>query len=191
MRLPTQIFPLLVAVFAQRAFAAGLPPWELGMSKAEVTSKAEFGPYKEFKNGDVETYNGLFEGKKENVQFFFKEERLRRIGVYLYEGTDPQLATAAWQEAYEDLRRRYGEISIPGLKVTAEGQAQSEGLKASTIDPAVLARAAGANTDAVGKTHMAPVTQPDDTFVFSRFWRDEVDGKPYYFVAVFLEPPRR
>ena len=92
MRLPAQIFPLMVAVFAQKAVAAGLPPWELGMSKGEVTSKAEFGPYREFKNGDVETYNGLFEGKKENVQFFFKAEQLRRIGIYLYEGKNLQLA---------------------------------------------------------------------------------------------------
>jgi hypothetical protein len=56
------------------------------MSPQEVTSQVDAGPYKSFTNGDLETYNGLFDGHKENVQFFFKEGRLVRIGVYLYEG---------------------------------------------------------------------------------------------------------
>jgi len=42
--------------------AAGLPPWQFGMSKSQVNSLKEFGPYKSFSNGDLETYNGRFHG---------------------------------------------------------------------------------------------------------------------------------
>jgi len=52
------------------ASAAGLPPWKFGMTKAEVASYKEFGPYKKFSNGDLETFNGRFHGRKENIHSF-------------------------------------------------------------------------------------------------------------------------
>ena len=87
------------------ASAAGLPPWKFGMTKAEVASFKEFGPYKEFSNGDLETFNGRFHSRKENIQFFFDGGRLRRIGVYLGEGTDSKKAVATFQRAYEVLQQ--------------------------------------------------------------------------------------
>src|SRR5213076_3137056 len=90
------------------ASAAGLPPWKFGMTKAEVASFKEFGPYKEFSNGDLETFNGRFHGRKQNIQFFFQSGRLRRIGVYLGEGTDRKKAVATCQQLYELRQRDYG-----------------------------------------------------------------------------------
>jgi hypothetical protein len=43
----------LVTLVPQIAVSAGLSPWQLGMSKSEVVSIKEFGPYKEFKNGNL------------------------------------------------------------------------------------------------------------------------------------------
>ena len=64
------------------------------MSKAEVASFKEFGPNKTFLNGDRETFQGRFHGRKENIQFFFQGGRLLRIGVYLGETSDLKKAVA-------------------------------------------------------------------------------------------------
>src|SRR5437016_4271462 len=113
---PRIILSLVIAVVVPfSANAAGFPPWQLGMSKSQVASFKEFGPYKSFSNGDLETYNGRFHGRKANVQFFFQGDRLRRIGVYLYEGTDSKGGIPAWRNAYEALQKDYGKVSMPAI----------------------------------------------------------------------------
>src|SRR4030095_10845803 len=74
----------------------------------KVVSFAAFGPYRTFKNGDVETFNGRFHGHKENIQFFFDRTGLCRIGVYMYEGKDVKQGIPAWRRAYELLQKDYG-----------------------------------------------------------------------------------
>ena len=74
------------------------------MTKAQVGGFKEFGPYKTFSNGDLETFNGRFHGRKENIQFFFERGRLRRIGVYLGETADPKKAVAMFERAYRLLQ---------------------------------------------------------------------------------------
>src|SRR5205814_6595069 len=100
------------------ASAAGLPPWKFGMTKAEVAGFKEFGPYKMFSNGDLETFNGRYHGRKENIQFFFDGGRLRRIGVYFVETTDPKKAVAMFERAYRALEQDYGRIEVPEMKVS-------------------------------------------------------------------------
>jgi hypothetical protein len=87
------------------------------MTKDQVKSYKQFGPYKSFKNGDLETYNGIYRGHKENVQFFFENDRLVRIGVYLYEGEDKQKAAAMFTRVYRLLEKDYGRILIPEIHV--------------------------------------------------------------------------
>lgn len=58
------------------------------MSHAQVAAVEGFGPHRSFRNGDLETYNTIFDGRFENFQFFFRDDKLRRIGVYTFEGTD-------------------------------------------------------------------------------------------------------
>jgi hypothetical protein len=74
---------------------------EVWHDKSRSGELKEFGPYKNFSNGDLETFNGRFHGHKENIQFFFDDGRLRRIGVYLGEGTVSKKAIATFQRAYE------------------------------------------------------------------------------------------
>ncbi len=154
-------------------FSAGLPPWEFGMSKSEVSAFTEFGPYRAFPNGDIETFNGIFDGKKENIQFFFDAKGLRRIGVYVYEGKDLDAASEAWQRAYESLERNFGKIETPALSIEP---ANSE----------ALSIAAAAYVDLFGKIQIAPVDQPKAMFVFSSFRRDKVQGARYFYVIIFF-----
>jgi hypothetical protein len=173
------IVSLIIAPFLPlSAIAAGLAPWQLGMSKSDVASFKEFAPYKQFSNGDLETDNGRFHGQKANVQFFFQAERLRRIGVYLYEGTDPKGGIPAWRSAYEALRKDYGELSVPDIHV---------GAGSDPVNADVLAIAAAANTDVTGETRMLPTAQPAGMHVSARFWSGNVQGRKWYYVTVFYD----
>src|ERR1700761_6571720 len=107
-------FVLFVLFFAPilstKAADEGYAPWKFGMSKAEVESFKEFGPYRDFSNGDNETLNGLFHGKKANVQFFYESGRLHHIGVYLFEGPNVKEGIPVWASSYEALEKDYGKI---------------------------------------------------------------------------------
>jgi hypothetical protein len=170
--------PLLALLLASPAGAGGLAPWKFGMSKTQVSSFGEYGPYRSFSNGDLETYNGLYQGHKENVQFFFEHEVLRRIGVYLYEGSEADAAAEAWKRVYVSLQAQYGELDTPGLPAPANGR----------LDPQQLAEAAIANTRRTGRTLIAPRQQPRDMSVSSSLMRGNVQGTPWYYVVVNFDP---
>src|SRR5215216_2474127 len=121
MPLATRLLILISILLPYSAFAAGLPPWKFDMTKAEVASFKEFGPYKTFANGDLETFNGRYHGRKQNIQFFFEGGRLRRIGVYFGETTDSKKAVAMFERAYRALEQDYGKIEIPEMKVSGGG----------------------------------------------------------------------
>ena len=177
---PRIILVLAIAAFLPAAAsAAGLPPWELGMSKARVASVKERGPYKSFSNGDLETNNGVFRGRKANVQFYFSGDRLRRISVHLYEGTAPKGGIPAWRSAYQALEQAYGKISMPDIHVAA---------KSDPVNADVLAIAAAAHADVVGRTSMLPVKQPPGMRVSGQFRTAMVNGRKWYYVVVDYDP---
>lgn len=157
--------------------AAGLPPWQFGMTPAQVRSVKEFGPYKAFSNGDLETFNGRFKGRKENIQFFFERGHLRRIGVYFGETSDPKKAVAMFERAYRLLQQDYGKIEVPEMKVSGGGPPP----------PTVIAAGAMANAMVTGKTQMAPVKQPKDAFVFSSAYALHQRGQKLFTVAIFFD----
>ena len=172
-----RVLSILTLLSPLAASAAGLPPWKFGMTKAELASYKEFGPYKEFSNGDLETFNGRFHGRKENIQFFFDGGRLRRIGVYPGEGTDSKKAIATFQRAYQLLQQDYGKIEVPGMKVRGSG----------TPPPTVIAVGALANADVTGKTQIAPVHQPKDMFVFASVYRYYVRSAKWFSIAIMFD----
>jgi hypothetical protein len=172
------LFFLASSVLLGAAAGAGLPPWQFGMTPAQVTSFKEFGPYKPFSNGDLQTFNGRFQGRKENIQFFFEHGRLRRIGVYFGEGTDRKKAVAACQQLYELLQRDYGAVTIPEDK-SPRG--------AKTAPPGALAIAATANADLFGKTHLIPVRQPADMHVSGSVMSTFVGHQKWFYVALFFD----
>jgi hypothetical protein len=148
------------------------------MTKEQVKSFKQFGPYKSFKNGDLETYSGIYRGRKENVQFFFKNGRLTRIGVYLYEGKDKEKAVATFARLYELLQKEYGKIAMP-LVVEIE---------AKKIDAEVLAIGAAANAFFTGETEMTPVKQRGDVRVSARMIHHPIIEKGIDAVAIFFDP---
>jgi len=99
----------------------------------------------------------------------------------LGDGLDPRIEGTVldpWLLAYESLKRTYGDIEMPGIKVAPSSEA---------VTTEVLALAAGANTDATGETQMAPVRQPIDMFVFSSFARRDTPGARFYYVIMNID----
>jgi hypothetical protein len=159
---------------------SGLPPWHFQMTPQQVTSFTAYGPYDSFSNGDLETYAGSFYGHKENVQFFFKDGKLARIGVYLYEGQDVKAAATMWSNAYSLLKAKFGEMELPGIQIEPAG---------GGIQPEAVGAAAGTVVMTGGAARMAPLKQPLDKFVFASFRSAEVQGRTFYYVTVFYDPP--
>ena len=173
--IPVIAFTLLVP---KLALSAGLPPWQFGMTKEQVKSFNQFGPYKSFKNGDVETYNAIYRGHKENVQFYFENNRLVRTGVYLYEGEDKQKAAAMFTRVYRLLEKDYGRILIPEIHVAKGSEA---------VNAEILGIAAIGNSVVTGRTEMAPAKQPRDVRVFARVMHP-IAQPGDFAVAVFFDP---
>ncbi len=151
-------------------------PWAFGMSPEEVESVTDFGPYKRFMNGDVETYKGVFNGHEENFQFFFENGRLRRVGIYLYEGPDGRVAGQRWQELHATLAAMYGAVRTSGNSAPIDGDRESE---------AEFARRAAALAAKGVKTQMVPATQPNDAYVFSSFMGGLANG--FYLVVLYYD----
>ena len=144
------------------------------MSAEQIQAISASGPYRAFSNGDLETYNGDFGGKKENVQFFLKGGQLWRIGIYTYEGTDLAAAAKAWTHTYSTLHAQYGPLETPNYQGAT---------------PEALAKSARAIVAAGGKAQMAPLEQPKGEFVFSSFASYAHEGTTYYTVTVNYDRP--
>lgn len=159
---------LLIATLP--ALADGFGPWSFGMSVDQIRAVETHGPYREFSNGDLETYNADFGGKKQNAQFYLKDGYLWRIAVRTYEGTDLTQATQAWMDTYATLKTLHGPMETPRLS--------GETLEA-------LASAARNLVAGGGKAQMAPMSQPKGEFVFSSFNAYTHEGITYYMVTVY------
>src|SRR6267143_533594 len=116
MKTPRQLLGIVfLLLLPSLSYAAGLSPWQFGMTKEQVASFKQFGPYKSFSNGDLETYNREFLGKKENVQFFFVNNKLVKIGVYLGEQLDQRKALPIVKRASAILERDFGKLQSPEI----------------------------------------------------------------------------
>lgn len=153
-------------------------PWAFGMSPEEVEAVNDYGPYQRFRNGDVETYKGVFNGHEENFQFFFENGKLRRVGIYLYEGVDGLVASRRWQELHATLAAMYGTVRTSGNDAPIDGDRESE---------AEFARRAAALAAKGVKTQMVPTTQPANAYVFSSFMGGLAGGS--YLVILYYDRP--
>jgi hypothetical protein len=174
------LLALLALPFFQNAIASEDLPWKFGMSPDEVRAVTRLGPYSAFRNGDLETYHGVFEGHEENFQFFFKDGKLDGIGVYLYEGTDTQIAGAHWLALRSVMARRYGSMrtpdNVPPKDDSPEGGA-----------PFIARALEIAQRD--GRAEMRPLKEPDDINVFARLGSGIIEGGRMYFVIFKYTPP--
>lgn len=168
-----------------RLQAQDMLAWKFGMTPEEVVSVAKYAPYKTFSNGDLETYEAKFEGEKENFQFFFTDAqppKLRRIGIYLYEGQDISTAGKEWLKLYGKLSRLFGEIETPENVPPSPEKRKSESTFSAKAVAQVLAD---------GKIQMAPLKQPSDAFVFSSFGQYQAGNETYYTVVLYFDAPAK
>lgn len=152
-------------------------PWRFGMSQEQVRSVSACGPYKSFSNGDLETYRGVFAGRERNFQFFFSDGRLRRIGVYTYEGEDAEAAVRAYLQLYKEVSSLFGKVETPGYTGPDLIGPNGETTFLSSVSKLLASS---------GKVQMAPYSQPKEAFVFSSVMRREIERKTHYYVVLYF-----
>lgn len=168
---------MLALLSSANAFAAcDVSAWKFGMSPEEVASVKECGPYKPFRNGDLETYKGIFAGKEENFQFFFRDQKLWRIGVYLYEGQDSASGAEEWLSLFVTLSGMLGVIETPG-NIAPVTEAQRAAFKATAIE----------SVAGPGKIQMAPFKQATDVFSYASYRRADVEGQRFFYVTLYFD----
>ena len=169
------IATLLLLIISPTSWAGEFGPWTFGMSQEQVLAETAEGPYRAFSNGNLETYSGEFFGSKRNFQFYFEHGSLRRIAIRTYEGPNLDQATTAWQQTYEALQARFGEMEAPYIEGTS-----SEELAAHARSRAELGESA----------QMAPMAQPNDAVVFGSLTSVVHEGVRYYAMTVNLDQPQ-
>ena len=173
---PSYRRPLAFAglLFASLVHAQEVLPWTFGMSLDEVRAVSAFGPYRAFSNGDLETYKGPWDGKDENVQFYFTAGHLHRISYCFYEGTDPGEAATRWAVLRSSMQRHFGPLETPGndAKATAQFQAVAQ-----------------TSVSSGARNFMTPVSPTKDKPVFAIFKREQIQGQWLYFVTLHFDPP--
>ena len=180
MKTPRQFFALSFLVLLPiLSFGAGLPPWQFGMAKEQVASFKQFGPYKSFPGGDLETYNREYHGKKENVQFYFVNNKLVKIAINLGEQLDQHRALPVVKRACAILEKDYGRLESSEIAVPPTG---------GRFDADVFAMLAITNATMQGKTHFRGVRQPKEMQVWATIMSVPNIGKNNLAVTIFFEP---
>src|ERR1700736_2034414 len=122
MKNPHLILAIVITFLVPKlAYPAGLPPWQFGMTKEQVASFKQFGPYKSFPSGDLETYNREYHDQKENVQFYFVNNKLVKIAINLGEQLDQRKALPVVKRASAILEKDYGKLQSSEITVPPTG----------------------------------------------------------------------
>jgi hypothetical protein len=192
---------ILAAGFCFSATAAefDVGPWRLGMSREQVRSFAEYGPYEPVAvTGGLETHNALLSGERKNVSFVFDDQGVAYIQVWEYEGSDYESAKRAVLEVFDSFVASYGGAEIPGIDVSGPS-----GLDRGAME-VVLSRVLGTAREIAQKTakeqkaamvlffDMKPKEQPEDSRLHSQ-WGYHARFDTFY-VLVFqdrTEAPER
>ena len=180
MNTPRQLFAItFVLLLPNLSFGAGLRPWQFGMTKEQVASFKQFGPYKSFPGGDLETYNREYHDQKENVQFYFVNNKLVKIAINLGEQLDQRKALPVVKRASAILEKDYGKLQSSEIAVPPTG---------GRFDADVFAMIAITNATMQGKTHFRGVRQPRDMQVSATIMSVPNIGKNNLAVMIFFEP---
>ena len=172
---------LVLAFTASAVASASDPiPWTFDMTHAEVTAVTAYAPYGTFKNGDLETYKGMFDGRERNFQFFFKNDKLEQIGIYTYEGQDAAAAGQAWLALYKSMVKQFGVVGTPNNPLPSFEAADADAAFATRAMLIVQER---------GKTQMAPLKQPPGKTVFASLITRELNGHRFYYVILYMVRP--
>ena len=131
----------LPAAAADVPVSCALGPWQLGMTREQVTGFAAFGPYTDvWETGGLETRNALISGglspgsavagaaspARANVSFVFDGAGLKYMLLFKYEGRDYKAAKAALLALFDEFQRKYGGATLEDF--TVEGPAAGKEL---------------------------------------------------------------
>ncbi|MBC7918988.1 MAG: hypothetical protein H7Y28_14385 [Rhodoferax sp.] len=105
---------LAVLLASSSVIAQGYMGWSFGMSKTEVAAVGTPSRYYSFSNGDIGAQDEPFEGNGVPISFYFGSDKLNRIMLIPYMGTDIARARGAWRAAYVHLKRKCSGIEVSG-----------------------------------------------------------------------------
>jgi len=158
----------------------GFDCWTLGMTRAEVKSCGQHGPFVDVRvTGGLETANGDFEGTKTNISFVFGSDRLIKIQVWLCEQTDLETAVSSVTRAWRYLLREFGQTKLAGTLLAIDTSVEEFQARARTL-------AAALPPDKEDKFQLGPVSKPDGAAVWASVFRDPKYG---YYVFLFVAKP--
>ena len=161
-----------------------LAGWSFGMSKAQVRATKSCAPYKDVRvTGGLECRNFLFQGRKINVSFVFRQDKLAKIQLWVYEGKDPKGAAAYLSRLLASWRKHHGGAESPqlGKPVKKTGRELYEAMKglAAKTSP----------KSPVAKLQFKPVKDPKAYFTFASVFYNLRFRR--YYVFAYRRPPRR
>src|SRR5262245_2809192 len=176
MRIATVLAALLVALVSQASAAdkVGYGPWRFGMTRDEVRSSQAHGPYYTFRNNDHGTQGGDFEGYRVPISFGFRDDRLWKILILLYQDGDYESAVAALERAFRHIERTFGATEVPAL-----------GLGPRSLSDAIN-MASSLREAPTGKVQIGAVPMPKEVVVYSSLFK-QADGQ--YWVFLYYEEP--
>ena len=176
MRIATVLAALLVAFVGQTSAAdtLGYGPWRFGMTRDEVRSFHAHGPYYTFRNNDLGTQGGDFEGDRVPVSFGFRGDRLWKILIMLYQDGNYESAVAALARAFRHIERTFGATEVPAL-----------GPGPRPLNDAIN-MAATLRSAPTGKVQIGAVPMPKEIVVYSSLFK-RADGQ--YVVFLYYEEP--
>ena len=96
------------------AFATGYLDWSFGMSREQVQAQKGHGPYYPFKNGDLGSQAGPFQGERVPISFYFNGDRLVRVMLIAYSGSDIESVEEAVRLGVLQLSSDFGGVELPG-----------------------------------------------------------------------------
>lgn len=105
----------LTAVPAVAEEDVGIGPWRLGMSKEQVLSFVDQGPYADTASGGSEAAGAKFRDQKVGASFVFASTGLSSIQVKVYEGSDWQKAVTAVLGVFDHFKASWGGANAKDL----------------------------------------------------------------------------
>lgn len=165
MKRRTSFIAIASVACACPSFAVGYGPWRFGMSREQVKAQLEYGPYYDFRNGDLGTKNGPFEDDRVPTSYYFLDDRLVRIITILYLGNEYNEARKAYLRAFVHIKSTFGGAELPTIGKGTIGLAAAEGL----IDNS------NAKTDPTVHLQIGANPMPKDKTVWCTFSRVATD----------------
>ena len=108
-----KIFIAFLLLAPLSAKAAGFLEWSFGMTREQVQAQTRYSPYYPFKNGDLWSQNGPFQGQRVPISFYFDNDRLVRVMLIAYMGSDIVAARDSARLAVNQLSTDFGGTELP------------------------------------------------------------------------------